>query len=390
MQPAWKVKKNAKYDKKTIREMKKRIVQKAKQIKASGEKMDCADVAFAALIRSAEELCLPLRLRIYNAKAKKFEWWSFKNYKDRESFEKAIRANAGAINILDNTKKVKYQNVEPGDMIIYDLRYHRRNYTGHTMIIIEVKANKFRVIEGHLSGQIEESEYTLQQIKAKWRGHTRMRAGSGIGRTLGKSKVRSALSWLLPTLFVMLGFSCGVSRLHNVPDEKYFNAYFRDLPVGTDVSQIETELSLPSPTKVLRHWDEDFVRFVYRLPNFTLFFFAVAKDDRYYYVGVYEVISNTEMAEIDNALRRYADNEFRMFIELGRIKEKYGKIGLAFRNYQLARRVNPTHPLPYKLLGLLELKRGNVEEAATYIRESLRLNPNQEALQVLLESLPIK
>ena len=189
---AWKVTEGAKYDMETIRKMKECIVKVIREMMEKGEKSDCADVAIAALIRCAEKNGLPLRFKYYyKEKGKKGEWRYFDSqsdkYKSREEFETEMRAQLGAINVLDNTKSTKMENVEPGDMFVYDLRSHGNpNYTGHTMPILGVTQPQgegegktewqYKVAEGHTSQQrgegteIRESTYTETEIKGKWEG----------------------------------------------------------------------------------------------------------------------------------------------------------------------------------------------------------------------------
>jgi len=156
----------------------------------SGEKADCADVAIAALIRVASQEGLPLRLRYYaDGKWKHFDSRD-DAYSSPEQYEAEMRNNLGAQNIFDNTRAVKnYEQVEAGDIFLYDLRFHRKRnreagqpppeYTGHTMPVLGVgrepgKEAEYTVAEGHTSAQrgegtrIDARTYTESAIKSKF------------------------------------------------------------------------------------------------------------------------------------------------------------------------------------------------------------------------------
>jgi len=187
-------------------------------------------------------------------------------------------------------------------------------------------------------------------------------------KTVAMAVVLSALG---PSILVLTGCKYGSAR-NNLTEEKA-ERYFAALKVGACVSDIEEALHLPKPRKVLAFWDEDFVRYEYDLSDFYLFFKAIPKGDSFYYVGVYEVVSYEEMRETWEVLSKYSADEFRCAIELGRLSEKYGKLAEAFRSYERARRIKPNHYLPYRLLGLLELKRKNTDMALDYLEEAVDL-----------------
>ena len=133
------------------------------------EMYDCADSAMTMLARCAKEFKFPLRLWA------KDKWISYKDFKTIEDFEAALRFHLGAINLMDqqNTLPQEWIDLEPGDLILWDLRRHREpTYSGHTATVIE--KNKcgedacWKVLEGHLEGGMGEGEYTEKQAKDRW------------------------------------------------------------------------------------------------------------------------------------------------------------------------------------------------------------------------------
>ncbi len=136
------------------------------------EQYDCADSAMTMLVRCAAELQIALRLYAGG------RWWSYRDYETIEDFEKALRRNLGAINLMDeqNSRKRKWEELGPGDLLLWDLRAHRSpSYKGHTAVTTARKENCdgdgkpcWEVIEGHLAGPLGTGTYGEDDAKNRW------------------------------------------------------------------------------------------------------------------------------------------------------------------------------------------------------------------------------
>jgi hypothetical protein len=99
------------------------------------EKIDCADLAFAALIDYAVDNGLPLRFR-YFARGE-CEWYAMPADATKAvgaKFKAYVLRMLGALNIIDNTRKFPLDSAEPGDLIM--TRWS--STLGHTRIITEI------------------------------------------------------------------------------------------------------------------------------------------------------------------------------------------------------------------------------------------------------------
>jgi hypothetical protein len=146
------------------------------------ENFDCADAALTGTIRTAEEMNLPLRFKVWNSDKGGWEYMDQADYKSSGEFESAVRTRLGAISIFDNTKqKSDYSKIEKGDMFIFDLRHqpNRSSYSGHTMFIAGRNTGadgtvSYDIIEGHTSNvagegtKLDRVQYPEQTIKGAW------------------------------------------------------------------------------------------------------------------------------------------------------------------------------------------------------------------------------
>ena len=117
--------------------------------------------------------------------------------KSTEKFAEFIRKMMDSINLYDDrgsgapriTKPRELEELRPGDLILYDLRYHQNpNYRGHTRILVEINENAwfwpYVVVEGHTGGgAAEKSRYAMDGwifsgLVDSWRGPV-----EGKGRT---------------------------------------------------------------------------------------------------------------------------------------------------------------------------------------------------------------
>ncbi|MCX5649780.1 MAG: dockerin type I domain-containing protein, partial [Planctomycetota bacterium] len=140
------------------------------------EMYDCADSAMTMLARCSKEHKSPLRLWASG------KWYSHRDYNSIEAFEEDLRRNLGALNLMDhqNTRPQAWKDLEPGDLLLWDLRSHEdRSYGGHAAVVTEKKKCGesgepcWKVIEGRLTGGMQEGEYTQPGAKDRWPGPER-------------------------------------------------------------------------------------------------------------------------------------------------------------------------------------------------------------------------
>lgn len=146
------------------------------------ENFDCADAALTGTIRTAEEMNLPLRFKVWDSEKRGYKYLDQADYKNAGEFESAVRTKLGAISIFDNTKqKSDYSKIEKGDMFIFDLRHqpNRSSYSGHTMFIAGKITGtdgkvSYDIIEGHTSSvpgegtKLDRMMYPEETIKGMW------------------------------------------------------------------------------------------------------------------------------------------------------------------------------------------------------------------------------
>lgn len=107
-------------------------------------KIDCADLAIAALVDFATKRKLPVKLKYYS------NGWHWMNFEpgsmDSNKFKKTAMLKLGALNVIDNSKPIPISMAKPGDLIM-----SKWNPTlGHTRIVYsvkrELKSKKYKVI----------------------------------------------------------------------------------------------------------------------------------------------------------------------------------------------------------------------------------------------------
>ena len=107
--------------------------------------IDCADLALSALVDYAGAHKLPLRLR-YFAKGK-WDWYTLPaGSRKTSTFKSNALKMLGALNVIDNTRKIAIESARTGDLIMT-----RWSPTlGHTRIIDSIRfdpaAGDYRVI----------------------------------------------------------------------------------------------------------------------------------------------------------------------------------------------------------------------------------------------------
>lgn len=117
-------------------------------------KIDCADLGIAALVDFSKKEKLPIRFKYYSS------GWKWINYSPSSDNADDFKTNAmrmlGALNIIDNTKKVPIGASRGGDFIMS--RWN--NSLGHTRVIHTVTPvkDKYKVVwyQGNLPAVIPE------------------------------------------------------------------------------------------------------------------------------------------------------------------------------------------------------------------------------------------
>nr|WP_319395072.1 hypothetical protein [uncultured Desulfobacter sp.] len=102
-------------------------------ISSYNSKIDCADLAIAALIDFSAKENLPVKLKYYN---NGWKWFNFApEADDAKKFKTKAMRMLGALNVIDNTKSIPTAMAKSGDLIM-----SKWNPTlGHTRIIYSVK-----------------------------------------------------------------------------------------------------------------------------------------------------------------------------------------------------------------------------------------------------------
>lgn len=102
-------------------------------ISSYNTKIDCADLAIAALIDFSAKEKLPVKLKYYK---KGWEWLKFdpKN-DDAKMFKTKAMRMLGALNVIDNTKAIPMGIAKSGDLIMSKWNPS----LGHTRIIYSIK-----------------------------------------------------------------------------------------------------------------------------------------------------------------------------------------------------------------------------------------------------------
>ena len=110
-----------------------RYHQFAKQyISTYSGRIDCADLAIAALVEFASKNKLPVKLKYYQG------GWKWMNYNPSVDIAAKFKSTAmkmlGALNIIDNTEAISIGAAKPGDLIMSKWS----SSLGHTRIIYSI------------------------------------------------------------------------------------------------------------------------------------------------------------------------------------------------------------------------------------------------------------
>jgi hypothetical protein len=104
------------------------------------DKIDCADLALDALITFAADRRLPVRLFDFDGPPGHRKRWL--TYNPRSDDWRTTRAflleQLGAINVIENSRKIELDEVRSGDLIMHE-NTTGGGYTGHTRLLISAK-----------------------------------------------------------------------------------------------------------------------------------------------------------------------------------------------------------------------------------------------------------
>ncbi len=154
-----------------VHSMKDRIVEYALEMWRNDRKLDCADVYLTAASRAADDLGLPLAWRGYDASAGRYVRYRRSDYDSVDEFAEYVRMMMGAIHLIDNTQPRDWDDLEAGDVFLYDLREEGDGeYTGHTQVIVGRDGNEFDIVQGTLPPEISRETYTKSGILNKLGG----------------------------------------------------------------------------------------------------------------------------------------------------------------------------------------------------------------------------
>lgn len=113
--------------------------------KAYGAKVDCADLALDALLTFAAPKRLPVRLFDFDGPpGKRKRWLTYDprgdNWQEKRTF---ILDQLGAINVIENSRKIGLDEVRAGDLIMHENR-NGGGHTGHTRVLISARYDAAR------------------------------------------------------------------------------------------------------------------------------------------------------------------------------------------------------------------------------------------------------
>lgn len=113
-------------------------------VSSYNSKIDCADLAIAALVEFSVKENLPVKFKYYS---KGWAWLNFDpQIDDAKKFKTKAMRMLGALNVIDNTKPITIGLAKSGDLIMSKWN----PALGHTRIIYSVKPipkdNKYEVV----------------------------------------------------------------------------------------------------------------------------------------------------------------------------------------------------------------------------------------------------
>jgi hypothetical protein len=136
------------------------------------ETIDCADVAFTALIDTAQEMGLKITFDYYvssNDPSKRgYQTISSSDsrFKNKGEFLSFVKNNMGSLTLIDHRTTKYTAKITRGDLVMFDLRVSNDSrYRGHTIIVTGIHDSrnyKVNSVQGHIEGRLPTIEvYTL-------------------------------------------------------------------------------------------------------------------------------------------------------------------------------------------------------------------------------------
>jgi hypothetical protein len=124
------------------------------------QEIDCADLAVVGLVRFAAAWHLPVRLFDFEERPRR--WFDFEpGATDADAYIARATQQLGAVNLIDNTRRVRVRELRPGDLILSERR--TADSTGHTRIVTGVAYDRQRDdwlidwMQGNLPASIPEA-----------------------------------------------------------------------------------------------------------------------------------------------------------------------------------------------------------------------------------------
>ena len=115
-------------------------------VAAYSQKIDCADLAIAALVEFAKKEGLPVRFKYYD---KSSQWVAFDPAKDdAQEFKRRAMIMFGALNVIDNTKTIPIAAAKPGGFHNVEMEQFSRAYTSNTFDYTGTKQVQGGVVSG--------------------------------------------------------------------------------------------------------------------------------------------------------------------------------------------------------------------------------------------------
>ncbi len=99
--------------------------------------VDCADLALDSLITFAAQKQLPVRLFDFDGPGHSKRWLIYDpRVDDWHRLKAVLMQQLGAINVIENSRKITLPEVRAGDLIMHENDSGWGDYTGHTRVLL--------------------------------------------------------------------------------------------------------------------------------------------------------------------------------------------------------------------------------------------------------------